>query len=306
METTTSAPPPAAGETGGSLLSGGIAAPPPAPAPPPPTPAPPAPGAPPPPAAPAPGSALIGADGTFQAGWQNSLPESIRGNASLASVPSLAALAENYIATKSLVGKKMQPPAEGAPEAEVAAWRKTVGAPDKPEGYGPLKPDDFPEVAWNKETESKFASIFHKHHLPPAAVREISQLYASTLKEEIGKVEAGENEGRTVEVEKLRKAWGPNFEVEAHAAATMATAFGLDPHHPIFRDAEVVQAFSRGAKMMMGDTLIPGQAAGIAGGIEARLGEIRRSPEYLGQRGESAQKIAQDQLHALLNHGKAA
>ena len=243
---------------------------------------------------------IIGADGNFAPGWLDTLPEALRGNPSLTTVPSLAALAESYVATKGLVGKRMQPPAENATPQEVAAWRKTVGAPDTPEGYGELRPEDFPEAHWDKETAGQFAALAHKHHLPPGAVKDIIGLHANSVKASLGKLEAEENSWQETETAKLKQSWGTNFEAEAHAATTFVKALGMDPLNPVFRNAEVVQAMARGAKMMMGDKLITGQAPGGAGGIEARIGDLQRSPEYLGQRGEEAQRLAQSQIHALM------
>lgn len=287
-----SAPPP---PSGGTLLSGdsGAAAPPPVA------------GAgtgaaPPAPVQPSAPQSIIGADGAFAPNWLESLPEDLRGKAALASVPTLADLAKSYVETKSLVGKKFQMPSESSTPEEIAAWRKNVGAPDTPEGYGELRPDDFPEDHWDKETAGQFAAIAHKHHLPPAAVKDIIGLHAGAVKASLAKLEAEENGWQETETAKLKQAWGQNFEAEAHAATTLVKALGLDPLNPIFRNADLVQAMARGARMMMGDRLVTGQAPGIAGGIPARISDIRQSPEYLGQRGEEAQKLAQSQLHALL------
>lgn len=243
---------------------------------------------------------IIGADGSFAPGWLDTLPEALRGNPSLTTVPSLTALAESYLATKSMVGKKMQPPGESATPQEVAAWRKNVGAPDTPEGYGELRPEDFPETHWDKETAGQFAALAHKHHLPPGAVKDIIGLHASSVKASLGKLEAEEGAWQETETAKLKQSWGTNFEAEAHAATAFVKALGMDPLNPVFRNAEVVQAMARGAKMMMGDKLITGQAPGISGGLEARIGDLQRSPEYLGQRGEEAQRLAQSQIHALM------
>lgn len=205
-----------------------------------------------------------------------------------------------YTETKSLVGKKFQAPSETSTPEEVASWRKTVGAPDSPEGYGELRPEDFPEDQWDKETAGELAKLAHRHHIPAAALKDIVGLHSKAVTAGIAKLEAGEAESRQAEITTLKQAWGADFDANVHAAKTFATVLGLDPlNDPVFRSSSAVMAMARGAKLIMGDKAIAAAAPGMSGGIESRIQGIQSSPEYLGERGEQAQAAAQAQLHAL-------
>jgi hypothetical protein len=127
--------------------------------------------------------------GTFAPGWIERLPQDLRGNPSLASVPTIEALAKSYVATKALVGTKLEAPGEKATAEQIASWRKTVGAPEKIEGYlgeaKTLRPEGLPETLWRPEVEKKFLEVAHKHHLTPAAVKELFATHADSIKAEL-------------------------------------------------------------------------------------------------------------------------
>ncbi len=239
-------------------------------------------------------------DGSFAPGWLDALGPELKGNPSLSTVPSLKALADSYLQTKSLVGKKFQAPSESSTPEEIAAWRKNVGAPETPDGYGDLRPEDFPEDQWDGESAKALAGIAHKHHLPASAVKDIIGLHAEQVKGSLAKYQADEAAFKAAGLETLKKEWGAEFDQKALAAKTFAKSLGLDPDKTMeFASPDFVLAMARGHKLLMGDTLIPGAAPGVSGGIQSRISDLQRSPEYLGERGEQAQLAAQSQLHAL-------
>jgi hypothetical protein len=72
---------------------------------------------------------------------------------------------------------------ENATPAEVTAWRKDNGIPEKAEAY------DIPKVAGHQWTEAdkpvvdKFKAVFHKANVPQSAVNDIMTAYAMELQE---------------------------------------------------------------------------------------------------------------------------
>jgi len=211
-----------------------------------------------------------------------------------------------------LIGMKMEMPGEKATPEQVANWRRTVGAPEKPEGYlgeaKSLRPELVPEQYWDAEGEKKFLALAHKHHLPPAAVKEILGFYGESIATSLGA--SREQEGTVLRNEgaKLHETWGREYEANLQMASRAAHTVGLDPKtHPIFTSAEVVQAFAKIGRLISEDRLVKGEAGGISTSAADRIREMTDpvsthplAREYRGEFGPERQAAAQGQLHALM------
>jgi hypothetical protein len=251
-------------------------------------------------------------DGSLSDGWLEHLPDGLRGHASLKPIGSLQDLAKSYVETKKLIGAKFEMPGENASPEQIANWRKTVGAPDKPEGYlgeaKSLRPEAVPENLWSAETEKQFLALAHKHHLPPGAVKEILGFHAQDLVRGLTAVQEKQASILKDEGVKLRSAWGQEYDTNLNLAARMAKTVGLDPQsHPIFTNAEVVQAFAKMGRLLSEDKLVRGDATGVNGSISDRVREITDpngagalAREYRGEFGPERQAAAQRQLHELM------
>lgn len=241
--------------------------------------------------------------------WKAGLPEIFRSTPALKPFGEfktqdemLAALATSYASTKAMVGKKLEAPGDNATPDQVAAWRKVTGAPEKPEDYGSLRPEAIPEDLWDKEGEGKFAALAHKHHLPPAAVKEIAALHGEMLQAGLQGAEADQTAMLASEGAKLKAAWGTQFDANLSAAQRFAETIGLEPTNPIFTSSDVVQALARAASLISEDKLVTGQAKGLAGTAE-RINDIMDpkstsmlSRQYRGEFGSEQQMQAQSTL----------
>ncbi len=95
-----------------------------------------------PPATPFDWSGKINADGSFAPGWEDGLPEKLRGYAK--GTKSLESAFERGLEHQTAARTKaegvLKRPADDAPDTDKAAYKaqllKEVGVPDKPEGYG--------------------------------------------------------------------------------------------------------------------------------------------------------------------------
>ena len=240
-------------------------------------------------------------DGTFSQGWHDKLPDGLKGDPSLAVFQSLPQLAKAYKETKSMVGKRTAPPTEKSTPEEVAAWRALMGAPESPDDYGTLKPDDIPDQMWSPEIEAEAKALAHKYHLPPAVLKEFAALNSKGTKaayeREIAAAKQSLDEGRA----KLRAEWGENFDRNKARALAVAGALGIPEDHSIFMDhPDILTKFAAGAQTFLGgDAIVGGAPIGAAGGIESHIRAIQSSPEYQGKQGADAQRRAQAQLHQL-------
>lgn len=248
--------------------------------------------------------------GKFADGWIDKLPEELRGEASLKVVDSVGNLAKSYVATKKMVGKKLEAPGEGATPEQLAEWRKIVGAPEKPEDYysGDVKsfrPDNVPETLWSADTEKKFlAEVAHKHHLSPAVVRDILKFQGDMTAAAVGQSQQAIEAQIATEKGKLQKAWGADFESNSALAKRVAQTAGLDP--AMINSAALAVAFAKLGKLFSEDKLVKGDNSGISGSIKDRIRDIQDpksqsvpAREYRGEFGPERQAAIQKQLHEL-------
>lgn len=250
--------------------------------------------------------------GKFSEGWLDKLPEELRGEASLKVVDSVGNLAKSYVATKKMVGKKLEAPGEGATPEQIAEWRKVVGAPDKPEGYysdtvKSFRPENVPAEFWDEGSEKKFiAEVAHKHHLSPAAVKDILKFQGDITAQAVSKSGEGLEAARAAEAATLRKEWGADFDANAALARRVAQTVGLNADEFI-QNAQTAIAFAKLGKLFSEDKLVKGDSSGISGSITERIRDIQdlksqsvAAREYRGEFGAERQAAAQKQLHDLM------
>jgi hypothetical protein len=251
-------------------------------------------------------------DGTFAEKWVDRLPEDLRTNPSLLSIGSVQDLAKSYALTKAMVGKKLEMPGEGAPPEVIAEWRKTLGVPEKPEGYlgdaKTLRPDTVPEALWDPEAEKGFLALAHKHHITPAAVKEILGYHANHVQKALGQSEEAEKAALDSEIATLKTKWGNDFDAKVNIAARMARTVGLDPaKDPIFANSKYVEMLVQFAGLITEDKLVKGDpAAALGGSLQERINDITspsstsyHAKAYRGEISPQAQAEAQQQLHNL-------
>lgn len=249
-------------------------------------------------------------DGAFNDGWQDKLPDDLRTSPSLRTIGSLPDLAKAYVATKSMVGQKLEMPGEGATPEQVANWRKVTGAPDKPEGYlgsaKSLRPEALPEELWDAKSEGQFLAIAHKHGLPPAAVKDIMGFYGQSLVDGLKQSQGDAAVTVQAEAAKLRQEWGKDFDANLHAAATVAGMVGIKTDNPAFTNSDVVKAFAQMSKLISGDKLVSGEIPSAMTSARERAQDIQDpkstsilAREYRGEFGPERQGAAQKMLHQI-------
>lgn len=209
-----------------------------------------------------PSAGFVADNGNFADGWLDRLPPELKdGHQTLSKYRDLPSLAKSHVELQKLLGTKSSainvPTDKSSPE-EIAAFRKAIGAPEKPEDYK-LKPEKLPDgIEWNEELGKGFASIAQKHNLPASAMRELTDFYLASEQargQEMQKMLGDElKRGQ----EELRTAWGGNYDKNLALAVRGAKSVGLNPESPGLRDPEVVKALVRMAGMMSEDKLVTG------------------------------------------------
>jgi len=246
--------------------------------------------------------------GKFSPGWLEKLGPDFKDNPTLSTLPSIDKLAKAYLDTKTLVGKKPAPPTETSTPEQIAEWRKLVGAPETPDAYGQLMPEGFQKELWNGDIEKAFTAVAHKHHLSPAAVREIAALQAqgtlATYEREVARAKEALDAGRA----DLKKEWGQDFDRRAAEAKMLATALGITEDDDIFTSRpDILKKLAAAAPTLLGqDRMITGLPVGVSGGLKERIDAIQQGPDYQGKNGFEKQRAAQAMLHQLMAAAKPA
>lgn len=177
------------------------------------------------------------------------MPEAYRGlgDGELKNVHTADDFLKKYHNLSTLAGKKALAPLPADATAEVIAERNALlravnGVPEKPDGYGLTRPDDFPEAAWNTEAATEAAAIMHKHNIPPGAAKE---LVASQMRHAQAGMKAQadfETKWFAEQDNAFREAMTKeNVAVDKGTELAIRTArtFGVDPDAPIFKNAAV-------------------------------------------------------------------
>lgn len=245
---------------------------------------------------------LINPDGTFAQGWTDKLPEAFKPfGPSVGRFPTVTDLISSYAnAEKAISAKKITPPGENATPEQVAEWRKLVGAPDKPDGYGPLKPEKLPAGAeWSDELAGKLAEIGIKHHLPKAALADIVALNLSAQEAAAQKNGADAEAYVAQQTEALKKEWGQGYDENLAQSVKAAKLLGVDITDPeVGSNAKMIRLLHSASKLMREDKLLGGDGAQAT--LREQADQIRKGDDYQGKNGLEKQKQAQARIAALL------
>ena len=182
------------------------------------------------------------------ASWRDSLPEGIRGDASIQSMPDVPTLAKAFIETKSLVGKKgIVPINEKSTDEEKATFYKSLGMPEA-EKYEVRLPDG------HKIPEARLKSLKELGHKIGILPGQLNEFIADQVKYD---TESATNSkaALTAETQKnitsLRNEWGAAFEKNVAYAQSAVREVGgqalLDHLEKtgLGNDIEVIRAFSK-------------------------------------------------------------
>lgn len=248
---------------------------------------------------------LLAEDGNgFKQDWTKALPEHLKPfEAAFAKYPTPFDALAGLGNAQKLIGKKteIKPPAPDADDAAKAEWRKLVGAPDTPDGYGLGKPENLPEgIEWNDSLAKGAAEIAYKHGLPPAALTELVEFHNKAIADTVTKAQAMQAQESEKVIASLSQEWGQEATTNFQRAARAATALGLDPNNPKYSsDAALVKALVNFDKQTREDGAFIGTATGGTVTYQERADRIRASDDYLGKNGPEKQQAAVMQVKAL-------
>jgi hypothetical protein len=226
--------------------------------------------------------------GKFKQGWDASLPEDLKEYASeFGKYPDFTELLRGHANKAKLIGQRQQikPPGPDAKPEEIAAWRKTLGIPEKPEGYQIAKPEKLPEgVDWSDAELQTFQKFAHEQGLTPQQVNALVQ-YDMNQRGEMFKSGKAKLEGYVTEQRKaLETEWGENYGENVERAKKAAGMLGLDVNDPeIGNSSKLIKALHEASKLFSEDKFVSPDSAGKGLTSEAQAKDImhnKNNPLY--------------------------
>lgn len=141
--------------------------------------------------------------------WRAGLPDDLRTEKSLEAIKDVGGLAKSYVESQKMIGGSVRLPKEGATPEEIDAFHTKLGRPEKPEGYGFVKPATLPEgVTWNDDLVGWFGKSAHAVGLSKAQANSLLNAWNDNQFSQA-------HEGQKVmkaELGKLQEEWGDRFD----------------------------------------------------------------------------------------------
>jgi hypothetical protein len=232
---------------------------------------------------------FVRADGSFESDWVSKLPEDLApARDSLKQYTNVVDLAKTIHSQNKLIGRKgvILPTQDSTPE-ELAAYHKTMGVPETPDGYAKeVRPAELPEgIQWSDEIAKSYFDLAHRHHIPAAAMKDLIALNMKQREFEQQVQVDSIMETKQQGLAHLRHVWGTNFDRNLGVAQRAAALAGVDANSYGWRDPEVVKGFVRLASMMGEDKLVGSGASLPAGAADLKSRAIdimtnRANPLY--------------------------
>jgi hypothetical protein len=235
-------------------------------------------------------------DYTFEDGWQNSLPDDKFGDlkptlANFRDFPSLAkSLKESMTAararTDGMVKLPVPPAANAKPEtqaayaAELAAFNKALGVPEKPEDYGLKAPDKMPDgVTWNEGHAKEFAGLAHKIGLNPSQVKALHDFQMGLTTQSYQDFQKQQQEHEAAQDKEIMEAFGAQADRKMIDVQRAAATFSPTGKVPETR-AEMFKMLAAVTAGMSEDKLISSAQVTNKLGPEAMATEEMHSEAY--------------------------
>ena len=236
-------------------------------------------------AEPAAGAAAAGGGGAQD--WRASLPEDIRGDASIKDFKDIGSLTKSFIEAQKLVGGSARVPKADAPDEEWAKFYQRVGRPESAEKYE-LKMPQMPEgQKVDEKLVTNFKTWAHEAGLHPRQAQRLLDRYTAAQAQMVTEY----NESMTNGVAELKKEWGANFDKNTALAVKAVNELGDDDlkalldstglgNHPV-----LIKFFAGLGEQIGEDTIVVGDAPAVTDqdsrdALQLKIDSIRRDKTH--------------------------
>lgn len=162
--------------------------------------------------------------------WRANLPDDLKRFAANLATPADAVRMAAGLRQK--LSNAVVPPGSDASDDDVAAFRRRMGVPDKPEGYVISRPGDLPrgvdDTGAARAQEEEFLEVMHSAGATPEIVQAAFDWYYGSVAEAgrdaADRAAAGRDQASRV----LLREWGDDYERNMDHARRAARAYGGD------------------------------------------------------------------------------
>ncbi len=117
---------------------------------------------------------------------------------------------------KISAGDFLRPPPANATPEQLTEYRKTIGVPEKPEGYFEKLPNGLVIGEDDKPLFDKFATAMHSMNTPPQVMHTAVKWYYDLQNEQIEAQKSIDSQAKPNLEAKLKEAWGGDFGINAN------------------------------------------------------------------------------------------
>jgi len=166
-------------------------------------------------------SNYFGSDGTLNDGWQTTLPDGYKDEASLKTVKDTKVLAKMFVDTKRMVGKNtIAIPSDTSTEEEWAEYYKAGGRPETIEDYN-LKPpegldEDISKTIFPEGRLAKWQERFYKNGISKKAADQLIADFTQDILSDIQARAQAEEQKMTELVSALNNEYGAAYTQKLH------------------------------------------------------------------------------------------
>jgi len=163
----------------------------------------------------------FGSNGVLSEGWQSTLPEGYRDEASLKTVRDAKVLAKMFVDTKRMVGKDtIAIPKDSSPKDEWDEYYRHGGRPDTVEDYGLAVPEGFPpeyaEKMFPADRMTKWQQRFYDGGVSKKAAEQFVAEFANDMLADIKVANQTKEAQRAELISGLSTEWGAAMEQKKH------------------------------------------------------------------------------------------
>ena len=143
--------------------------------------------------------------------WRDVLGDEIKDHPALTTLKDVPALANSFLETKEMVGRRgIILPKEGN-AADLARFRKEIGVPEEADGYdlGDFAPPEG--LPWDDDFQKTMLDKLHKIGIPNGQIKQLFSDYAETQADQYAAMHAAVAKGHETTTASLQKEFGAEY-----------------------------------------------------------------------------------------------